>query len=86
MSQDRGRTHCQGLLDPSKRVPIFVGGTEANVKMVPICWAPISQSKHCERHGARHAKDDDDCDLLFFFRKQTELISYMVRGGEAFDL
>ena len=29
----------------SKRVPIFVGGTEANVKMVHIGWVPIPPSR-----------------------------------------
>ena len=30
------KTHCQGHQDPSKRVSIFLGETEANVKMVSI--------------------------------------------------
>ena len=38
-----GKTHCQGHQDPSKRVPIFPGTQEANVKMAPICRAPISR-------------------------------------------
>jgi len=36
-----GKTHCQGHQDPSKRVPIFLGGTEALIKMVPIGSVPI---------------------------------------------
>ena len=39
-----GKTHCQGHQDPSKRVPIFLGGTEANLKMVPINSVPIPRS------------------------------------------
>ena len=36
-SQKRGgRTHWQGHQDQSKSVPIFVRGTEANLKMVSI--------------------------------------------------
>ena len=31
-----GKTLCKGHQDPSKRVPIFLGTPEANVKMVPI--------------------------------------------------
>jgi hypothetical protein len=31
-----GKTHCQGHQDPSKRVSIFLGGTEANSKMGSI--------------------------------------------------
>ena len=38
-----GKTHCQGRQDPSKRVPIFLGTDEANVKMVPICGDPTSR-------------------------------------------
>ena len=40
-----GKTHCQGHQDPSKtrRVPIFLGTPEANLKMVPICRVPISR-------------------------------------------
>ena len=38
-----GKTHCQGHQDPSKRVPIFLGTHEANVKMVPIGSVPISR-------------------------------------------
>ena len=38
-----GKTHCQGHQDPSKSVPIFLRGTEANSKMVPINRAPISR-------------------------------------------
>ena len=38
-----GKTHCQGHQDPSKRVPIFLGTHEANVKMVPIYAVPISR-------------------------------------------
>ena len=38
-----GKTHCQGHQDPSKRVPIFPGTQEANLKMVPIYWVPISR-------------------------------------------
>ena len=37
----RGRTHCQGHQDSSKRVPIFLGETEALIKMVPIGTIPI---------------------------------------------
>ena len=37
-----GKTHGQGRQDPSKSVPIFLRGTEANLKMVPIYWVPIS--------------------------------------------
>ena len=36
-----GKTHCQGHQDPSKSVPIFLRGTEANSKMVPIGTVPI---------------------------------------------
>ena len=36
-----GKTHCQGHQDASKRVPIFPGTQEANVKMVPINGVPI---------------------------------------------
>ena len=38
-----GKTHWQGHQDPSKSVPIFLRGTEANLKMVPIYWVPISR-------------------------------------------
>ena len=38
-----GKTHCQGHQDPSKSVPIFLRGTEANLKMVPINRVPISR-------------------------------------------
>jgi hypothetical protein len=31
-----GKTHCQGHQDPSKSVPIFLRGTEANSKMVTV--------------------------------------------------
>jgi hypothetical protein len=36
-----GKTHCQGHQIPSKRVPIFLGTQEANLKMVPIGSVPI---------------------------------------------
>ena len=36
-----GKTHCQGHQDPSKRVPIFLRGTEALIKMVPVGRVPI---------------------------------------------
>ena len=36
-----GKTHCQGHQDPSKRVSIFLGETEANLKMVSISWVSI---------------------------------------------
>ena len=39
-----GKTHCQGHQDPSKRVSIFLRGTEANYKMVSI-W-PVSISRN----------------------------------------
>ena len=48
-----GKTHCQGHQDPaltwgpSKRVPIFPGTQEANVKMVPINGVPISRRTYC---------------------------------------
>ena len=35
------KTHCQGHQNPSKSVPIFLRGTEANLMMVPIYWVPI---------------------------------------------
>ena len=37
------KTHCQGHQDSSKRVPIFLGTHEANVKMVPIYTVPVSR-------------------------------------------
>ena len=40
-----GKTHCQGHQDPSKRVSIFLGETEANVKMVSINRVSISRSR-----------------------------------------
>ena len=40
-----GKTHCQGHQDPSKRVPIFLGTPETNVKMVPINSVPIPRSR-----------------------------------------
>ena len=40
-----GKTHCQGHQDPSKRVPFFLRGTEANSKMVPIKAVPIPRSR-----------------------------------------
>ena len=39
--QAREATHCQGHQDPSKSVPIFLRGTEALIKMVPIYRVPI---------------------------------------------
>jgi hypothetical protein len=39
------KTHCQGHQDPSKSVPIFLRGTEALIKMVPIWPVPISRSR-----------------------------------------
>ena len=36
-----GKTHCQGHQDPSKRVSIFLGETEANLKMVSIYGVSI---------------------------------------------
>ena len=44
-----GTTQCQGHQDPSKRVPIFLGGTEANLKMVPIGPVPISRLRTVRR-------------------------------------
>jgi len=49
------KTHCQGHQDPSKRVPIFLGGTEANLKMVPIGPVPISRSRTVHNTGRSKA-------------------------------
>jgi len=38
-------TISQGHQDPSKSVPIFLRGTEALIKMVPIYAVPISRSR-----------------------------------------
>ena len=40
-----GKTHWQGHQDPSKSVPIFLRGTEANLNMVPISGVPIPQNR-----------------------------------------
>ena len=50
-----GKTPCQGHQNPSKRVPIFLRGIEANLKMVPIWPVPISRSRtvQCTRSNAR---------------------------------
>ena len=40
-----GKTHCQGHQDPSKRVSIFLGTPEANLKMVPINSIPIPRRR-----------------------------------------
>ena len=40
-----GKTHCQGHQDPSKRVSIFLGETEALIKMVSINRVSISRSR-----------------------------------------
>ena len=40
-----GKTHCQGHQDPSKRVSIFLGTQEANVKMVSINRVSIPRSR-----------------------------------------
>jgi hypothetical protein len=40
-----GKTHCQGHQNPSKSVPIFLRGTEANLKMVPIWPVPIPRNR-----------------------------------------
>ena len=45
-----GKTHCQGDQDPSKFVPIFLRGTEANSKMVPIYGVPKSRSRTVDEH------------------------------------
>ena len=41
VSFEVGKTHWQGHQDPSKSIPIFLRGTEANLKMVPISRVPI---------------------------------------------
>ena len=40
-----GKTHCQGHQDPSKSVPVFLRGTEQNLKMVPIGGVPIPRNR-----------------------------------------
>ena len=45
-----GKTHCQGHQDPSKRVSIFLGETEANSKMVSISGVSISRSRTVQKH------------------------------------
>ena len=40
-----GKTHWKGHQDPSKSVPIFLRGTEANLKMVPINGVPIPRNR-----------------------------------------
>ena len=40
-----GKTHCQGHQDPSKRVPIFLGTQEANLKIVSINRVSIPPSR-----------------------------------------
>jgi hypothetical protein len=43
LEYSKGRTHGKGKQNPSKWVPIFLGGTEANLKMVPIQTVPKSR-------------------------------------------
>ena len=48
--------------NPSKRVPIFDRGTEANLKMVPIWLVPIPRNhtvvrKRGEREKGSHVKE-----------------------------
>ena len=45
-----GKTHCQGHQDPSKRVSIFLGETEANLKMVSISLVSISRKRTVRIH------------------------------------
>ena len=45
-----GKTHCRAHQDPSKRVPMFVGTPEANVKMVPIYRVPIPPCRTVHTH------------------------------------
>ena len=40
-----GRTHWQGHQDPSKSVPIFERGTEADLEMVPIYRVPMPRNR-----------------------------------------
>ena len=40
-----GKTHCQGHQDPSKRVSIFLGETEALIKMVSINGVSIPRNR-----------------------------------------
>ena len=46
---DKGRQH------PSKRDPIFLRGTEANLKMVRIYWVPVSRNRAVGSGGTRGA-------------------------------
>jgi hypothetical protein len=46
-----GKTHCQGHQDPSKRVSIFLGETEALIKMVFIYPVFISRCSTVDWSG-----------------------------------
>ena len=53
-----GKTYWQGHQNPSKSVPIFLRGTEANLKMVPIYRVPKSRNRTVTSEFAKSTFSD----------------------------
>ena len=75
-----GKTHCWDPQDPSKSIPIFERGTEANSKMVPIYRVPIPRSRtvlapNNLRPGAR-------CEQRWTLTTRREAGSSTFKGAE----